>query len=598
MKIIRIYMALLALLLILSSITACRRGGSGEVPTNTGTEQPTEVGGTEAPTDEPEPSYPCVLELDLTRLLVDGTSLFDGNPHTALSDRDNCISLQQITASALLELEGSVRFDRAPDCFGYTVDGSDPVYGHFIRPTEQADGTTAARSYAFSIAVPLYEMTAGAHTVTFVARLADGTVTPLRAPVTVNLPGVSANTSTPFHASVAAVGDASLSDAVGHTATGAIPVRCDEQGITARDDGTLSISGWVAVSGGVERYMWTVDGVNWFEALTNGTDGEPSSGHFASLGYENATHNAMIPDLMLDLGRYGDRMVDVTVGAVPAADPHAVVPFLTLQDLRIPLQPKDIVTPHHFRADSNADGTPLEVSDLAKLFNIHYGAGDMRSVGYHGSTLCYNLSGIHAMYTNINGRFAMKATVTDMKGGAYFFVRGYHVVYSDSLRNNIDGSKGIFPLTHYYETDGAGAMGGAGIYVRLSEGELTVMVKHYDPENLSRVGNYTVTVPCEGSELTVADDGRTVHVLVDGKSCIRVEMQGMVTYPDINELSPNRPFAATATITMPDGVTHTVKDTLVAYSCNAQCGLTVRGGEAHIAALSLLPLGEAGLVLP
>ena len=98
----RIYIALLALVLIMTSVAACRRGESGEVPTDAGTELPTEGDGTEAPTEEPEPSYPCVLELDLTRLLVDGTSLFDGNPDTALSNGDNCVSLKQITSSALM----------------------------------------------------------------------------------------------------------------------------------------------------------------------------------------------------------------------------------------------------------------------------------------------------------------------------------------------------------------------------------------------------------------------------------------------------------------------------------------------------------------
>jgi hypothetical protein len=180
-----------------------------------------------------------------------------------------------------------------------------------------------------------------------------------------------------------------------------------------------------------------------------------------------------------------------------------------------------------------------------------------------------------------------------MSGTSFMFTRGYYRVVSDSLREHHDPSIGRFLIHNFYETDGAGAMGGAGIYARLSDGVLTLMVKYYDPSNITRVGNALYYIPCEGETLTMLDDGYTVEVLVDGECYATVVPEGSQVYADVTESLPRNDFAKTATVILMGGETHTLQNTLIAATLYSQCGLAVRGGTVTFSSLSILPLTEA-----
>lgn len=146
-------------------------------------------------------------------------------------------------------------------------------------------------------------------------------------------------------------------------------------------------------------------------------------------------------------------------------------------------------------------------------------------------------------------------------------------------------------LTHI---NGPGPNGGAGIYVKLSRDTLTVVIKGLNPLASYRIKNYEYSYKVTGSELTLADDGRTVYILVDGTEITRITLSGEVEYPEhFSSVSPSVRFAERATIVMSNGQTSTVHNTLVASTCFAQCGAAVRGGSLAFTELTILPFSEA-----
>lgn len=534
--------------------------------------------------------------------LIDGFTLNDqpyfgasGNVSELLTAAGNRITVDELTDAVSLCLSGWIGFEQAIDSFGYQVDSEASVLGNFSCPADESILTQGGQyAQRFSILVPLFNLKPGSHTVSFVARLSDGTVVRVHDEITVMLEGLTVNTGIPFYSSVTHVnGGNAYKDRGGNTEKGVDVIDGKADGKTVSADCSLTFSGWMAVSGGVERYVWSVNGIDWHATESTGKNGEPSAGHFASLGFDNANHGAILTNLRINLSPYDDQTVDVTLGAVPVSAPDQVVPFVTVTGLYVPDLPNDIS--YFFESDvtCNPEGTDFYASDLYDCFQINYGAGDLHSVGSFDDALCYNYAGIHEMYAVVDGRYALSADIKSMDGTAYLFVRGYHTVTSDDLLANLDPAQGRYYIGNYFETDGAGAMGGAGIYAGLQKGKLTVLIKYYDKNNLTRIGNDITQIPCKGETLTMVDNGKKVFILVDGKIYATVSLSGSVSYPDINDVSPKRPFAATATLSVTGGTTKTIKNTLVAASCSAQCGLTLRGGEIHFTSISLTPLAES-----
>ena len=122
-------------------------------------------------------------------------------------------------------------------------------------------------------------------------------------------------------------------------------------------------------------------------------------------------------------------------------------------------------------------------------------------------------------------------------------------------------------------------MGGAGIYARLQGGKLFLMIKYYNPESITRVGNKIYFIEAAGSELTLADNGAKVSVLVDGVTYATIELSGSIAYGDINEVDPAGEFAEKAVITLKDGTTETIENTLIAATCQCQVGFVARAGS-------------------
>ena len=218
---------------------------------------------------------------------------------------------------------------------------------------------------------------------------------------------------------------------------------------------------------------------------------------------------------------------------------------------------------------SNEDGTDLQASDLANFFTITYGAADPHVV----SGGMYQYGGINELYTAVDGLYAFSINMLEAANTAMAFVRGTRVVHSVDLPA-VDG--GLYPINNYYETDGQGRMGGAGIYAALYNGRLNLMIKSYDDETRTHQINRDYSIVAEGTNLTIADDGSTIYFLVDGNLLATVALSGSTSYEKICDLAEGITFAQTAVVTLADGTTDTIENTLVVATVQSQLGIAVR----------------------
>ena len=586
-------LCILLALLLLTVTVSCRRGDPPDdlLPDSDTTAPADSSSPPSVQLPAPPPSTRVSLHVDA--LTLNDTPCFDGDILTALEAAGYALITPQAPFLTSLTLSGWVGYSMAVDAFGYAVDGGEPVYGLFATHTEQAvKDAGGAYALRFTVTVPLLSLRPGAHSISFLVRLADGSVTHLLEPITIPLTGPDVDITRPYHSSLTHVngqgpnGSPAYTDRGGSIDKGQDILDATLNGHKPDQDRILRLSGWVALEGGAERYVWSADGLNWFPAATNGQTGEPSAGYFAELGYENATENATFTNLALDLSPYHDRTVAVTVGAIPKDSPDTVVPFITLTGLQVPHLPVDIDYTYVSSIENDEIGDDLATSDLSYLFQFCYGAGDIRYVTERDGNPVYAYEGIHSFQASMNGTFAMTAHIVEMKGCAFLFVRGTRTV-----RSVVDVP---LRLDNFYETDGLGLCGGAGIYAKLADGTLTVVVKGLDPHADYRIKNHTFYYSASGSELTMADDGRTVRILVDGEEITSIRLTGETEYPEhFASVSPYIKFAETAEIYLADGRTEVISAPLVASTCNAQSGVAVRGGGIYFDRITVQPYGEA-----
>ena len=240
---------------------------------------------------------------------------------------------------------------------------------------------------------------------------------------------------------------------------------------------------------------------------------------------------------------------------------------------------------------SNEDGTDLQASDLSNYFTITYGASEPHNV----TGGVYQYGGINELYTAVDGVYAFSVNMLEAANTAMAFVRGTRVVHSVDLPE-VDSAAGLYPINNYYETDGQGRMGGAGIYAALYNGRLNLMIKAYDDEARTHQINRDYSITTEGTELTIADNGSTVYIMVDGNLLATVALSGSTSYEKICDLAEGITFAQTAVVTLADGTTDTIENTLVVATVQSQLGIAVR--PATIKFDSIKVLGFSDVEIP
>ena len=213
-------------------------------------------------------------------------------------------------------------------------------------------------------------------------------------------------------------------------------------------------------------------------------------------------------------------------------------------------------------------GTALNNTDLASFFNITL---NFSNAGITSAS--YMLDGVSEMYTDRNSAYATTYHFTDgCEGSWYAFVRGTHSVVANGAPKPT--------ISNFFETDGSAKdMGGAGIYARIEGGILKIMLKVYDDTSATHIKNVYYEIECSGNKLTLADDGNAVYVLVDDVTYAVIELSGEIVYDSFAQINPMTFFAETAKITLKDGRTDTLTNTLIDSDSFTQVGLATRAGK-------------------
>ena len=329
---------------------------------------------------------------------------------------------------------------------------------------------------------------------------------------------------------------------------------------------SIILRGWIGFDQPIDTFGYYVDNYE----FVYGDYKKPTEDGVLAAGGEHATRFEIFVDLSY---LEGD---DHFVGFVVKLADGTIVQLREDITIDLPDLPKDVTDSFATDIGSMEIGTGMDASDLSNFFAIELPLGS-EGVIANGEGKAYHLTGISDMYADVNGRYFAK--INFLGGTGYAFVRGYKVVNSDEVIEKFDPGAGIYKINNYYETDSAGMYGGAGIYANLSNGNLNLVVKYYNAETVTRVGNKMFTIPVEGTELTMADNGSTVSIMVNGVTYATVALSGSKVYEDINEVQPINAFAEKAVVTLKDGTTETIENTLVAATCECQIGLVARATD-------------------
>ena len=322
---------------------------------------------------------------------------------------------------------------------------------------------------------------------------------------------------------------------------------------------SMILRGWIGFNQPIDSFGYYLDN---YKMVFNPDYTKPTEDGVKAAGGEHASRfEILVPLAQLvsndHFAGFVAKLADGTIARLRA-------------DITVDL-PDDITDTFVSNVASNEDGTDLQASDLSNYFTITYGAADPHMV----SGGVYQYGGINELYTTVDGLYAFSINMLEAANTAMAFVRGTRVVHSVDLPE-VDAAAGLYPINNYYETDGQGRMGGAGIYAALYNGRLNLMIKSYDDEARTHQINRDYSIVAEGTNLTIADNGSTIYFLVDGNLLATVALSGSTTYEKICDVAEGVTFAQTAVVTLADGTTDTIENTLVVDTVQSQLGIAVR----------------------
>ena len=329
----------------------------------------TEAPATEAPeTEEPETEAPApyipkedaaagMVNHSFDTFKMNGDLYFeaDGGSGDKLAAIDNTIPVALGEAHDSFTFRGWIGFAQPIKTFGYVIDGeifAIEDYNSCLEATEntikQLAGEHATR---FAITIPTADLTTGEHTIGALMQLEDDTIV-LFYEVTVVIEGLTIDETYPHHANIdwinyepgMVVGVDTFS-ATGHSTLGAFTHTIDASvtELNILENATLTLGGWMGVDGGVNRYVYSVNGGEWMDAV-GGRDGEPLPGHYEGSGFMDALKNGMFQsdaspasEIVADLSAYAGQTVDVAFAAVCEAEQLTIVPVITILSYAVPV---------------------------------------------------------------------------------------------------------------------------------------------------------------------------------------------------------------------------------------------------------------------
>ena len=140
--------------------------------------------------------------------------------------------------------------------------------------------------------------------------------------------------------------------------------RQEYTGATVDEDGRIYLRGWCAIDGGVSKYLWTIDGLNWFEFGGTENVKTPSSLEIASTAQTHSgktfgdltvsSSNAQFQTgsgIYIDLSAYNGKTVDILFAAVPANDTDTLVILYYLKSVNCTFEEKEEVRELAFGAN-------------------------------------------------------------------------------------------------------------------------------------------------------------------------------------------------------------------------------------------------------
>ena len=348
----------------------------------------------------------------------------DGGAADKLAAINNTITINYGADHYELHERGWIGFTQEIAAFGYYIEGVTPIIydDSFITrldasdPVKGAGGELAER---FEIKANLAELTYGNYTVAIVAKLADGTVVVMYETI-VEIKNLTVDTNTNFMVSIdfvngkgpynAETGDWGTNYAgVGGVSTGKIDAAVDHK--TNDKNGLLTFGGWCGVPGGVNRYVWSIDGVNWMEVVSGGKDGEPLEGYYNSLNTEEgmtSTKNGLFnsgAEITIDLSIFpAGAQGNVMIGAIPELNQNSVIVICELANLTV----APVVETVYYNGENGTFSVP---ANFETKFFVRGGAAGMTMTIANADKFTItatNFAGDPATLTAVDGKIVIE----------------------------------------------------------------------------------------------------------------------------------------------------------------------------------------------
>ncbi len=151
-----------------------------------------------------------------------------------------------------------------------------------------------------------------------------------------------------FGANLGYINDVAMSNFISHNKNGGNQIY---NGAVVDENCRLNIRGWCAVDGGVTKYIWSVDGENWYEVGNTENIKTPTSDDIVSTGQiysgmtfedlNSAKTNAQFQvngGIYVDLSAFKGETVDVMFVAVPANQDFGNILLYTFKNVTCPIE--------------------------------------------------------------------------------------------------------------------------------------------------------------------------------------------------------------------------------------------------------------------
>ena len=282
----------------------------------------------------------------------------DGDFATKLEAQGNIVPVEPGEKHDSCATRGWIGFDQPIKEFGYRINYGTPVFGDFKVATEDGvltDGNAGQYGSRFQIEIPLADLTPGDYKIFSIVKLEDDTIVIIHE-FTLSIKTYEVTDET-WHTSVDYVNGKGPDGTNNYSGMGANSDNHESiltNSVPTGDNGVLSIRGWCVTTGGISKYVYSLDGgLTWNDCAATGYGDLSDPNIEAVADSKNLTDykkNAVFSELAVDLSAYAGQKVTVTFAAVRAAD-NTICIIGTVKDAQIGGTPVE---------EPDEGGTPTE----------------------------------------------------------------------------------------------------------------------------------------------------------------------------------------------------------------------------------------------